>query len=349
MLQLSVDARVVAHDARGIGRYARAVLRRLLERSDVAITLLLPGALPQLARRGLQRALGSSRFRISARVPRNADVVWYPANGTFFASTVPSVATIHDAVPFRYPADDLHRRAREQQPFIRSVRNARRFIAVSEFGANELCEAFDIARDRIDVIYHGVDAAFSPGDASPLPDNLRAGTYVLFVGNPHAEPRKNFALLYEAHEQAWPDRNGPALVVAGGACALPGVVSIGEVGDDVRGGSARLRALYRGALALALPSYHETFGMPLIEAMACGTPAIAASASCLPEVGGDAALYAPPGDAGAWAHALSRVARDAALRADLSARGLERARRFDWSRCAQAHHDLFARVARGAR
>lgn len=351
-LRLAVDALVVAEDTRGIGRYARAILRRLVARDDVELTLLERGPLAFRRRRALENALGSSRFHLrSTPGGRSAsDVVWHPANGTFFHSRLRSVATIHDAVPFRYPDADPKRRAHAQEPFLESVRTATRFVAVSDFGRGELHDVFAIDSDRIDVIHHGVDPSFAPGPAAPLPAAIGERRYLLFVGDPIGEPRKNFALLYDAYRRAWPDAGGsrPLLVVAGSqAPALDGVVHAGNLGDDlnVRHSGEGLRALYRGALALALASYHETFGMPMLEAMACGTPVVASRAGSLPEIGGDAALYAPPDDAEAWAHALRRAATDAALRDRLRLAGLDRATHFSWDESAARHLALFAGVA----
>ena len=342
-LRLAVDARVVAEDTRGVGRYERAILRRLVQRNDVAITLLVNGPFAFRHRGRLGRTLGSDNFRVSSHVESAIDVVWHPANGTFFSSSHPSVATIHDAVPFRYPNGDDAARRHVQEPFLRSARSAARVIAVSRFGADELHDALAIERERIDVIYHGVEPSFTPGPADALPAGLAHGSYLLFVGDPIAEPRKNFAMLYDAFQRAWPNGDGPHLVVAGPrAPELPRVVAAGEVGDDLRdANNTRMRSLYRGAAALALASYHETFGMPLIEAMACGTPVIASRASCLPEIGADAALYAPPDDAGAWSDGLRRITGDAELRTQLRDAGIARAKHFDWDASARAHLQLF--------
>lgn len=346
-LRLAVDARVIAEDTRGIGRYTRAVLRRLVLRNDVALTLLALGPFPRRRRGAYARALASANFAIASAVPRDADVVWHPANGTFFASTVPSVATIHDAVPFRYPDSDPARREHAQTPFLLSADRAARVIAVSRFGRDEIHDALGVPLERIAVIEHGVEPNFSPGVAEPLPEPLRGKKYLLFVGNPQAEPRKNFPLLYEAFRRAWPSGDGPLLAIAGGTTpAQPYLVSAGIFGGDVNGNDGALRALYRGATALALASYHETFGMPMLEAMACATPVVASRASSLPEIGGDAALYAPPDDAGAWAAALRRIVDDADLRERLVAAGLTRVRAFTWERSVERHLDVFRAVAR---
>src|SRR5579862_878558 len=233
-LRLAVDARVVAQDTRGIGRYARAILRRLATRDDVALTLLCEGLFPWRRRAALVRALGSDAFDVGSRVPRDAQLVWHPANGTFFTSVIPSIATIHDAVPFRYPDSDVQRRAHAQEPFLRSAKTAARVIAVSEFGAGELHQLLGVAREKIAVILHGVDASFSPGVAESLPATLPDRAYILFVGDPIAEPRKNFDLLYDAYRRAWPAGDGPRLAVVGPrAPQRPGIVHVGELGDDL--------------------------------------------------------------------------------------------------------------------
>jgi glycosyltransferase involved in cell wall biosynthesis len=346
-LRLAVDARVIAEDTRGIGRYARAVLRRLASRDDVELTLLADPPFPQLRRNAYARALGRDNFNVRARAVGDLDVIWHPANGTFFSSRLPSVVTIHDAVPFRYPSPDGKRRAHAQDPFLRSARTAARVIAVSEFGRDELHELLNVPLQKIDVIHHGVESAFAPGPPVPLPAALDGRRYFLFVGDPIAEPRKNFPLLYEAYRRAFAENEGPLLAVAGPrAPELPGVLHAGNFGDDVvADGGHALRACYRGALALTIASYHETFGMPMLEAMACGTPVVASNASALPEIAGEAALYAPPDDAGAWAEALQRIVDDLPLRAALRERGLRRAEQFSWDESARKHLALFAAVA----
>ncbi len=346
-LRLTVDARVIAEDRRGIGRYARAVLRRLADRDDVELTLLAGGFFAQRSRAAYACAIGSTNFTVRSRVAHDAGVVWHPANGTFFPSSRPSVATIHDAVPFRYPDDDARKGERDRTPFRRSAQTAQRIVAVSQFGAQEVQRYLGVDAARIVTIPHGVDPSFSPGDVEP-PAMLQGKRYFLFVGDPIGEPRKNFALLYDAYRRAWPHGDGPLLVVAGpGAPQRPGVLYAGNLGDDLDpAAGSRLRDWYRGAIALTLASYHETFGMPMLEAMACGTPVLASRAGSLEEVGGDAALYLPCDDAGAWSNALRTVGAGEALRFQLREAGIARARRFTWEESAERHLDSLSQRRR---
>lgn len=350
-LRLGVDARDVAADSRGIGRYTRAVLRRLALEPDIELRLLIRGPFPALRRKPLQAALGNATFTLATKT-QGCNLVWHPANGTFFAGRAPSVATIHDAVPFRFPHDDRTQRSAQQEPFLRSVRAATRYIAVSNFGRNELHEVFGIPGDRIDVIYHGVDSAFAPdAPRDALPPPLRARPYLLFAGETReaVEPRKNFGLLYRAYRQAF-TAGDPLLAVVGPTDPhLEGVHYAGLASGDSHGeGDGFLRALYCGALALCVPSYYETFGMPMVEAMACGTPVIASHASCLPEIAGDAARYAQPHDIAAWVTALREVRESPELRATLRGKGLAHAKRFDWAKSAAAHASVFRAAVRAS-
>ena len=345
-LRLAVDARVVVEDTRGIGRYARAILRRLAARDDVDLTLLAHGPFVFRHRAAYERALGSRRFALRSSA---GNAVAGLASGQRHVLSVAAAERRDDsrcgAVPLSRCGCEAA--AHAQEPFLRSARTAARVIAVSEFGRGEVHDVFGVPLERISTIYHGVEPSFSPGDATPLPAGILPGRYFLFVGDPIGEPRKNFPLLYEAFRAAWPAFDGPALVVAGArAPSLPGVVHAGNLGDDLTSRTNEaLRALYRGAIALAMASYHETFGMPMVEAMACGTPVLASAASCLPEIAAAAAMYAAPDDALAWAANLRTISGDASLRDRLRIAGLDRATHFNWDESAERHFELFAEVS----
>jgi glycosyltransferase involved in cell wall biosynthesis len=320
-LHIAVDARNLAHDWRGIGRYVRAILAVFAQRDDVSVTLVEPGPFGQ-------------------RAPRGADVVWHPWNGTFFSARVPAVVTFHDAAPFRFPNPDLRKRRSEQQPFVRSAATARAFLANSAFTRAEIETCLGVAAERVTVTPLAVDhAVFTPhGRAAPLADGR---AYILFVGA--HDVQKNVATLIAAWRAAFP-RAGVALAFTRAPAELPaGAVVLDAVTD------AQLADAYRGALIAAVPSLYEGFGLPLIEAMACGTPAIASRVAALPEAGGSACAWVDdPCDVAAWADALAQVAGDEPVRAAMRAAGIERAATFSWQRCAEATLAVLHRAAEGA-
>jgi alpha-1,3-rhamnosyl/mannosyltransferase len=169
--------------------------------------------------------------------------------------------------------------------------------------------------------------------------------YLLFVGNP--KPHKNLPALLAAYAELAARRSDlPPLLLAGGErddAPAGGVRRIGVVAEG------DLPALYRGARALVLPSLWEGFGLPALEAMASGTPVVAAARGALPELVGDAGLLFDPDDATALPAALARIVDDAALRAELARRGRERAAGYSWRETARATLAVYRDVLAGAR
>jgi glycosyltransferase involved in cell wall biosynthesis len=230
------------------------------------------------------------------------------------------------------------------------LRAADAVICISQSTLSDARARYPMIGSKGHVIYPGVSARFRPPqdrarlDASPAARALRARLglperFLLYVGT--IEPRKNLAILFEALKQA--DLPDTKLVIAGKMGWLfretvarvhdlgleETVIFAGFVPDD------DLPMLYSLAEAFVFPSLYEGFGLPVVEAMACGTPVLCTNVSSLPEVAGDAALMSAPGDVGAWAKALRRITEDPELRADLSRRGPRQAARFTWRDTAE--------------
>jgi len=333
-VHVAVDAHNLLTDRRGIGVYLRAVLRRMLASGDCRVTLLVRHALPGLKKRALSAELGSEDFAVASRVPRDAAVVWHPWNGTFFHGGRRNVVTMHDVAPFVYPDPDAQKRRSQQAPFEISARTAERIIADSHFSKGGIEAHLGVEPERIAVVPLAADECFTPGAPEDLPAALRDRPYVLYVGA--LEERKNVTTLVEAWRNVL-DPRGITLAIVSGENPPAGAVALRDLGPE------RFRDVYRGALCLAFPTLYEGFGLPALEAMACGTPAAVSRVASLPDVCGDAARYVDePRNVAAWESALLEIASSHELRADLSRRGLEQAAKFSWDATARATLDVLA-------
>ncbi len=317
----------------------------------------IPAALPPLEPNFTLRPIPMPRLwthtRLSAEVALHPpDVVFIPAHvvppGALFRNTR-VVVTIHDMGYIRFPA--AHTRA--QRLYLRlstawSTWAADRIIAISGATRADLVQLLRVPAHKISVIHHGVARRFQPvSDWSALLATLaRYGLvgpdgqpipYFFYVGT--LQPRKNLIRLIDALAQV----QGPHLVIAG----KTGWLAEGIQQHAEQLGIAKrvhfsgyvadtdLPALLSGALAFTLPSLYEGFGMPVLEAMACGAAVLASNTSAIPEVAGDAALLVDPLDTAAIANGLMLLAGNPQLRQELRERGLKRAAHFTWDRCTQ--------------
>ena len=280
---------------------------------------------------------------------RRSDIVFVPAHTLPFVFPGKAIVTAHDLGYRHFPAAHPARQRRYLDVTTRySQARADIVLADSRATAADLARFYGTPRDKIRVVYPGVDA---PPPATPAQiDAARAkyqlpARYFLFVGT--LQPRKNIARLVQAFA-AWQAANGDsetALALAGARgwlfdeAWLAGARNVHETGYISATDKA---ALLAGATALVLPSLYEGFGMPVIEAMHCGTPVIASNTSSLPELVGEAGLLVDPLDAAAIAAAMRRVSDDEALRRTLAQRGREQARRFSWQSAAAQVLEAFA-------
>lgn len=296
--------------------------------------------------------------RQTRRLP--ADLLHLPVNvGPLWLRSVgcPVVVTVHDLSFALYPQYFTRaRRSYQQWLTPRTARQATAITADSQATKEDLVKLYGVDADRVRVVYPGVDARFRPVTDVREIDNLRQrrrlpAQFILFVGT--IEPRKNLVMLLEAYAALVKHTDLPhALVIAGGKgwgydavfataerldlgerVIFPGYVPAGE-----------LPLWYNAADVVAYPSLYEGFGLPPLEAMACGTPVIVSSVSSLPEVVGDAGLLVDPGDPSAWAAALATMLTDPTARAKARQRGFVRAGLFTWERTArdmaQVYHEV---------
>ena len=286
------------------------------------------------------------RFR-RPRVGIDVDVVHAPSLAIPAVRDQPLVVTVHDVAFLREPESftrrglSFHRRGLEL-----AGREAAAIVTASRFARDELIEVgFD--RDRIHLAPHGVEIRV-PESATQMRGRLTdlglERPYILAVGT--VEPRKGLDTLAEAMRglrAAEPDIElavvGPEGWLEVPGLDAPGIRRLGTVDERT------LDAVYRNALACAVPSRYEGFGLPALEAMARGCPVVASNATSLPEVVGAAGTLVPVGDAEAWAHALIEITRDEGLRVEMSRRGRERAAGFTWLGSAHAHAAAYAAAA----
>jgi glycosyltransferase involved in cell wall biosynthesis len=361
-VKVAVDARALLHERTGIGTYTEAIARRLAARPGFSVGLFAPRAFPPSVDGSggwtshtdrhpfgilwLQSTLPGRIARWGADVLLSALTIG-PARGR-----IPFVSTVHDLTPLTHP--EWHA-ARTLIGFVplweRTVERAARFVCVSETTARDLIARYPETAPRVRVAPNGVDTVFfrpaGAGEAEAAAQRTRqryAGgrPYILYLGT--LEPRKNVETLVAACERLWGRRRArPDLVLAGGAgwktAGLHRRITRSAYRDKIHvtGYAARdaARELYRAAEAFAYPSLAEGFGLPILEAMACGVPVVASTADALVEVGGDAALYAPPRSPDELARQLERALEDAPLRARLSEAGPRRAARFTWDEAAE--------------
>lgn len=322
-LHVAVDARFAVLDDRGIGRYTRALVAELRQRQDVSLSFVAPGLLAPRGR--IAKTLGVDRRAVVSAVPADAAVLWNPSNGTDLTSTAPCVTTVHDVVPFTFAAEGFKIREREQAPLRRTAQRARTIIADSQYMAGEIAVRLGFARERIAVAPLGVAAPFvAEGPRGTLPDGR---PYVLHVGA--HDMRKNVKALVTAWQAAFPTADVALAFTRKPDILPPGAVVLDAPSDK------DLAGFYRGALFVAVPSLDEGFGLPLLEALACGAPAIASRVAALPEVGGDAVEWIDdPDNTDAWAFTFRRLTRAPASLVALGARGPAQAAAFTWERCA---------------
>jgi glycosyltransferase involved in cell wall biosynthesis len=362
-----IDIAAAVHGRAGLGRYAESLARALVATAPERFALFFnrsgdrSGDVRTLE--GLEgipvRTLSAGykpwrmavwlgqlgRLRFDRLLP-DAELYHATEHLLMPLGSVPTVLTVHDLIFHRYPQH--HKRLNywylnAAMPLY--CRRASAIIAVSQATKEDLVQLYKLDPAKITVVHEAAASHFAPASPAQIASaRARYGLpdrYVLHVGT--IEPRKNLDRLLEAVQRLRAGGESVQLVIVGSkgwlyqsffqrleelalgdAVRLPGYVP-----------DADLPAVYSGAGLVAVPSLYEGFGLPVLEAMACGVPVVCSNSSSLPEVGGDAARYFEPTDVAAMADAIQTVWRDQTLRGQMRQDGLARAARFSWARAAE--------------
>ena len=367
-MRIGVDARLMQHQPAGITRYTRHLLQELakLNKHDEFITFQ--------HRRHRTPLIEQANFRRStlfAPVHSHLEQWMLPLELARFSldllhstdfipplyTAVPTVITVHDLAFLHWPHFLTKDSAAYYGQIDRAVRHAHHIIVPSESTKQDLTAMLGVPSVKISVIYEAADELFVPLPLAETRAEVMAkyhlpDSFILFVGT--IEPRKNVDGLLRAfhHLRSKYGVNDTALVIAGGSGWLynetlelirelkleQSVFLVGRIVDE------ELHKLYVSARCHVHPAHYEGFGLPPLEAMACGTPTIVSNVSSLPEVVGDAALLVDPSNWEEIAVAIHRLLNDAQLHAELREKGLQRARYFSWESAARRTMEVYQLV-----
>lgn len=372
-----LDAGPAVHQRAGLSRYTEQLAVALNAHCADAVTLTLfhnahsGHTLPPMLRAMPARTLtlGQYAWRLSVLASQISRIPYLPLRPLLHGQrvyhatehllprlTLPTVMTVHDLIFERFPQHHkLTNRAFLRVGMPLFVAAATHIVAVSQHTAHDLATLYRVPSSKMTVIHEGVDAHFQPASAAQTaairaqysPDR----PYLLMLGT--LEPRKNHRLALEALAQLKAQGYPHRLIVGGGkgwlfepVSAL--VVQLGLQEDVVFTGyvpSEDLPGLYAAATALLMPSQYEGFGLPLLEAMACGAPVVASRASSLPELAADAALLIDPERVEELVAATRQIIDQPSVAATLRERGLARSREFTWQAAARRSAELYHQVA----
>ncbi len=354
-MRIAIDARLVSYIEGGTSRYTVSLVRAMAALGTSHELVVLEGrkskgnpGWPEDVERRLLRTPPHHRYEQMALplelLALGADLLHSPDFIPPFRRPCRSVITIHDLAFLRYPDLLTPESSRYYGQVGRAVKSADQVIAVSEATRRDVLELLKADLAKVTVVYEAAG-----DDCVPLPEaevaahRRRLGLperFILFVGT--IEPRKNVPVLLKAFARTWKKLRVPLVVVGRKGWLYDEVFRTKEalgLGDEVtfvgpvNGG--QLVYYYNAADCLVLPSLYEGFGLPVLEAMACGKPVVTSNVSSLPEIVGDAGLTVAPADEEGLADAIVKVLSDDGLSGYLSQQGLRRARRFSWDRAAR--------------
>jgi glycosyltransferase involved in cell wall biosynthesis len=373
-LRVAWDNSLARRNPTGGGVYATQLIRELSANPDVDLKVFEgwdsaraagefgnQGILAR-AMRGISGLMWSHTYFPYRLLLEKFEVIHSPAFVVPFICPCPSVVTFYDVTHLKFP-EDFEARWRNYLDVVlpMSLRRAAAVICISEHSRQDLLKHYKVAKDKVHVVYCGVDS--SRFNAGAKVDREWANSigikkdYILHVGA--FSRRKNIPMLLRAvallkargkFDNLQLVLAGPELSVLAGGSEIRDAIRDLDLKDAVMFTGhipdKQLAGLYAGARILAFPSLYEGFGLPVLEGMAVGTPVISSNSSSMPEVAGDAALLAPPESPELWADAIQQVIENPSLAADLRRKGLEQAKKFSWRKAADETLAVYNTVAR---
>lgn len=365
-MRIAIDARMITYT--GIGRYIQNLIENLAKIDQGnEYTAIVNDTWKGIAKRGglkFQRPFVNipiysvmEQLLLPVEIRRSGpDLVHYPSFNMPLINNKPVVATIHDLVyyldPDACPNKFAHYYARFM--FNRAVRISMKIITDSEYVKNDIVKHLGVRPDKIEVIHLGVDELYKPQTDDDLLNDVKKrynirDEYIFYAGNHH--PRKNLLRLVQAYSRI-KNKDKYRLVLTGKIDPRRAELyqTVRDLGMDKRVhfiGSVPeqdLPALYSMATLFVFPSLNEGFGLPPLEAMACGTPVITSNVTSLPEVVGDAAIMADPMDVESLADNIDKVLGSLDLRSELREKGLKRASLFKWEEAARRTLKVYEEV-----
>ena len=377
-LRVGIDLYPLCRPMSGVGMYIKYLMREMLDQAPGDITFFYPSAVsawwwPAVRRARIGQHLGSDAVRLSVRCFPGAEIAgrllpmqWarfpvdlYHITSTlcwFRPSRVPTVVTAYDLAWMRLP-ESIYPKPRHLDlgRYPKLLKQARHVACISEATKRDVAEFAGVPEERLSVTLLAARPEFRPPQDEATREDKRKGIsgdrpYLLAVGT--LEPRKNYPRLIAAFAKLVATGAPHRLLIVGGDGPETGAVRAAIVKHglqkhvELKGylGDEQLIDHLWGADALVMVSLYEGFGLPVLEAMACGTPVIAARAGSLEEVGGEAAIYADPLDVDSIFAVLERVTSDRQLRENLKQVGLKRAEKFNWADTARRTIDAYRRA-----
>lgn len=359
-MEIVINARFLSQSITGVQRYAIELVKELdgliasgeVDFHRFEFILLAPRSIVnEISLKNIPlRRVGS----LTGHAWEQLELPFY-AGGRFLinlCNTAPilkrnQMVTIHDASVFAYPGTySVAFRTWYSILFMFLAKAAKRIITVSSFSRNELISYCGMKGSKIEVTYLGNEHIFSVSSDSSVLNRKGMGKRAFILAVSSLNPNKNFRGIMNAVNLL--GKTDFDIVISGGANPRVFRQSMEELPDGIKYlgyvSDSELRALYENAVCLVYPSFYEGFGLPPLEAMACGCPVIVSNAASLPEVCGDAALYCDPHSVEDIAEKIKEMVTNEALRNELRQKGLERAKQFTWERCARETVGVIERV-----